>query len=39
MEDNGFPTKVTWKQAPVEGKEVQKMRQWNLNGNGLNMLI
>jgi hypothetical protein len=22
MEDNGFPTKVTWKQAPVEGKEI-----------------
>jgi hypothetical protein len=32
MEDNGSPTKVTWKQAPIEGKEIQKMLQLNLDG-------
>ncbi len=32
MEDKGFPTKVTWKQATIEGKEIQKMLQWNPDG-------
>ncbi len=28
MEENNFLAKVCWKQAPVKGKEIQKMLQW-----------
>jgi hypothetical protein len=31
-DDNDSPTKVTWKQAPIERKEILKMLQWNPYG-------
>ncbi len=28
VEEGNSPTKVTWKRAPIETKEIQKMLQW-----------